>query len=259
MISSSALAICLAFWYWSLQVETSSYYSNNTVSYPTYNSLNTILSQYVDSLGLVNYKRLVSDKALVDSALSEFESSPPSNKWSKEQKKAYWINLYNLLTLKLVVDHYPIKSITELHPAFYIPFLNSVWHQKSFTIYGKQISLDIIEHQILRSDFNDPRIHFAINCASISCPNLRGEAYQPSILDSQLKDQTILFINDSSKNTLTESHLQVSPIFLWFKNDFTNHNTELVNYLICYGDSLISKNATIDFLDYDWDLNEATN
>ena len=168
---------------------------------------------------------------------------------------AYWINAYNGFTVKLIVDNYPVESIKDLGPALKIPLIKDVWHYKFFKIGGQESSLDEIEHSILRKEFEEPRIHFAINCASVSCPPLLNEAFEAETINAQLDKVAKGFINDSSRNKISAEAVQVSSIFSWFKGDFTK-NGDLIDFLNKYSKTKIKSNAKISFLDYDWNLNE---
>lgn len=172
-----------------------------------------ILQKYVNSCGLVNYKGLKNDKAEFEQYLKLLSSNPPSDKWSNNEKKAYWINAYNAFTLKLIIDNYPVKSIKDIGPSIQIPFVNTPWQKEFFKIGEQDMKLDRIEHDILRKQFNDPRIHFTLVCASRSCPKLRNEAYEAARLDEQLNDQGRAFLADRSKNIITSDKLQLSKIF----------------------------------------------
>ena len=136
-----------------------------------------------------------------------------------------------------------------------IPFINSVWDKEFITIEGNAYSLGHIEHEILRKEFDEPRIHFAIVCASISCPKLLNAAYTTDQLEAQLTQQTKEFINDSTRNKIEASQAQLSKIFSWFKGDFTKKGT-LADYLNQYSNTQIPADAKISYLDYDWGLNE---
>jgi hypothetical protein len=117
------------------------------------------------------------------------------------------------------------------------------------------MSLDEVEHSILRKEFEEPRIHFAINCASVSCPPLLNEAFVASNLENQLMRVTTTFVNDPSRNKISSQSAQLSSIFSWFKGDFTKKGT-LIEFLNRYSKVKISPNARISFLDYNWNLNE---
>ncbi|MDN5201993.1 DUF547 domain-containing protein [Fulvivirgaceae bacterium BMA10] len=216
---------------------------------------NKLLAKHVSKSGEVNYKSFLKDRGQLQQYLSTLSHhAPDPETWTREQQLAYWINAYNAFTVELILDNYPLKSITELHPKLYVPGINTVWHKKFFEIGGEPISLDIIEHKILRKKFDEPRIHFAIVCASFSCPRLRNEAYTPEKLESQLEDQAIDFINDNRKNEISSEKLKISKIFSWFKGDFTKKGS-LINFLNRYSKVTIDEDADVSYLKYDWGLN----
>ncbi|WP_370687644.1 DUF547 domain-containing protein [Fulvivirga ligni] len=223
---------------------------------PSHKLWDELVKRHVDAEGLVDYKGFVKDKKQLEEYLSQVSSHAPDKaKWSKAEQLAYWINAYNAFTIKLIVDNYPVESIQDLHPTLKIPGINTVWHKKFFKIGGKESSLDEIEHDILRKEFNEPRIHFAINCASYSCPQLRNEAYTAPKIEQQLKEQAISFVNDGKRNKIEKNHVELSKIFSWFTKDFTKKG-DLIDFLNQYSKVKISKDADIDYLDYDWRLNE---
>jgi hypothetical protein len=215
----------------------------------------SVLKKYVNQNGMVNYQALLKDQSELNQYLSLLSSNPPSDKWSVNEKKAYWINAYNAFTVKLILDYYPVKSIKDIGQYIQIPFFNTPWEKEFFKIGGQDMKLDKIEHGILRKKFNDPRIHFSLVCASISCPKLRNEAYEASELDHQLDDQARSFLANRSKNIITPDKLQLSKIFSWYKGDFTK-NGSLIDFLNKYSPVRINKNADIDYLDYNWNLNK---
>jgi hypothetical protein len=223
---------------------------------PSHQPWTELLSQHVANNGNVNYKGFIKDKAKLDRYLDALSSSPPDkNTWSEQEQVAYWINAYNAFTVKLIVDNYPVKSIQDLHPTFNIPLVNTVWHKKFFKIGGEDASLDQIEHKILRKEFDEPRIHFAINCASVSCPPLRNEAYEAAKLDKQLDEQARIFINNITYNNIRADRAEISSIFSWFKGDFTSSGS-LIDYLNRYSKTKINPNAKVSHMKYNWDLNE---
>jgi hypothetical protein len=225
-------------------------------AHPPSNALWTgMLKKYVTQSGWVNYKAWKNDRGELDKYLNSLSANAPSDKWSTNEKKAYWINAYNAFTIKLILDHYPVKSIKDIGPSIQIPFVNTPWAKKFFKIGGKEMKLDEIEHSILRKQFNDPRIHFSLVCASRSCPPLRTEAYEAATIDQQLNDQGRIFLSDKSKNIITPREIQISKIFSWFKGDFTK-NGSLIDFLNKFSPSRIDKNADIDHLNYNWNLNE---
>jgi hypothetical protein len=223
---------------------------------PSHQLWNELLKTNVKPNGQVDYKGFIREKPKLESYLKLLsENAPDRSKWSKNEQLAYWINVYNAYTVKLIVDFYPTKSIRDLGPRIKIPLIKDVWHHKFFKIAGVDMSLDEVEHSILRKEFDEPRIHFAINCASVSCPPLLNEAFVASNLENQLMRVTTTFINDPSRNKISSQSAQLSSIFSWFKGDFTKKGT-LIEFLNRYSKVKISPNARISFLDYNWNLNE---
>lgn len=223
---------------------------------PSHAQWDALLKKHVAADGMVDYKGFEKDKQKLESYINTLQKGVPDpKKWSTEEQLAYWINAYNAFTVKLIVDNYPLKSIKDLNSKIAIPTVNTIWDDKFFTLGGQPFSLNMIEHTILRKDFNEPRIHFAINCASISCPVLLDEAFTASKLESQLEKQTRLFINDPGKNRITAQNPKVSSLFNWFGEDFQK-NGSLIQYLNRYSKTKINPKAKISFLDYNWDLNE---
>ena len=223
---------------------------------PNHQLWDQLVKAHVKPNGLVNYKGFIQDKAKLDQYLKIISENAPDRKtWSKNQQLAYWINAYNAFTVKLIVDNYPVKSIRDLGPALKIPLIKDVWHYKFFKIGGVETSLDEIEHSILRREFDEPRIHFAINCASVSCPPLLSEAFVADKLDAQLTKVATTFINDPTRNKISADQAQISSIFSWFKDDFTKKGT-LVDFLNLYSKVKIKPSAKISHLDYNWNLNE---
>lgn len=222
---------------------------------PNHTPWDELLKKHVDASGMVDYEGFVKDKAKLEAYLKTLSSKKPDKSWSREEQLAYWINAYNAFTVKLIVDNYPTKSIKDLGPALKIPLVSDVWHYKFFKIEGEDFNLDEIEHGILRKDFDEPRIHFAVNCASISCPPLLNEAFVPSKLESQLNSQAEAFINGGTRNRISKNSVQLSSIFSWFKGDFTDNGT-LIDFLNKYSKVKIDQNAKISYLDYNWNLNK---
>ncbi|MFN8544517.1 MAG: DUF547 domain-containing protein [Candidatus Binatia bacterium] len=180
-------------------------------------------------------------------------------RWTRDQQLAFWINAYNAYTVRLVLDHYPLSSIRTIGilpgAAFRTTFI-------SMRLMDRTLSLNDIEHEILRKEFTEPRIHFAIVCASQSCPALRSEAYRAVNLDRQLDDQVRLFIRDPSKNRFDAAArvVYLSSIFTWFHEDFERAARTLVDYVARYADEptavgLREPGVRVEFLDYDWSLN----
>jgi len=223
---------------------------DQTISHSLWNDL---LKKYIAENGLINYKGFISERQKLDEYTSLLSSNPPSIHWSQNEQLVYWINAYNAFTVLLIVEHYPVKSIKEIGGN--IPMINSVWDIKFFKIGELDFDLDTIEHDILRKQFDEPRIHFAINCASISCPRLRNEAYTANELEDQLEDQITSFIKNTDYNLLLPEKVKLSKIFDWFKSDFTKDQT-IFEFLEKYVPFKFCKSIRVEFIDYDWNLNE---
>ena len=226
------------------------------VSHDLFDSL---LRKHVDPSGLVSYAGFEEDRERLNQYLNLLTSNPPNDeKWKESEKLAYWINLYNAFTIELILQHYPLESIKDIGSNIQVPFVNTPWDVKFIDINGQKYDLNNIEHNILRKIFDEPRIHFAINCASMSCPKLRPESYRSELLGAQLEDQAIDFVNDPTRNEITPSGAEVSKIFNWFGGDFTK-NGSLREFLNQYARQKLLEDAEIKFKDYDWALNEAPN
>ena len=214
-----------------------------------------LLKKYVDEEGNVNYKNFQSDSTRLKSYLKKLTENPPDEKsWSTNEQIAYWINVYNAFTVKLIMDYYPLESIKDIGSAIQIPFINSPWDIKFIEINGEKLDLNNVEHSILRKKFDEPRIHFAINCASFSCPKLRDEAYIAENLNKQLEEQAKEFINDPRRNLVKSDVVELSKIFSWFKGDFTKKGS-LIEFVNKYSETKVKDNKNLSFMDYDWSLN----
>nr|WP_299170409.1 DUF547 domain-containing protein [uncultured Allomuricauda sp.] len=204
-----------------------------------------LLKKHVDDKGNVNYIGFKGDINELEVYLSHMAQNPPKSVWSKNEKLAYYINLYNAATVKLIVDHYPVKSIKD------IP---NRWKKKWIKVGDGITSLNDIEHEVLRQ-MNEPRIHFAINCASYSCPKLLNIPFTPQSMERLLSKTAVDFVNDKSRNRFENGSAQLSRIFKWYKGDFTE-DTTLLEYINQYLENPVDKNAKVVYLDYDWSLNE---
>ena len=176
-------------------------------------------------------------------------STDPASLSSREEKMAYWINAYNVLTIDLITTSDEQESIKNLGNIF-----NSPWDKHTWDIAGKAHSLNHIEHDIIRS-MNEPRIHFAVNCAAKSCPDLRAEAYRADKLDAQLEEQTVLTLDNPSKgyNRGNDGIVSVTKIMDWYEEDFDNG--DLNKWLQTYKPDEVATTTKIRFFDYDWSLN----
>ncbi|WP_072053012.1 DUF547 domain-containing protein [Hymenobacter terrenus] len=215
-----------------------------------------LLKKYVNDKGLVNYKGFKADEKTFDQYLDLLNKNPPAASWSKGQQMAYWINAYNAYTIRLILNHYPVQSIKDIGTKIQIPFVTTPWASKFFSIGGTKMSLDNIEHGTLRKKYNDPRIHFALVCASISCPRLRNEAYTADKLERQLDDQGRDFLNNPTKNKPGKETAQLSKYFDWYKGDWTSNGQSVANWVNKYSTTKIDNKTKISYLDYNWQLNE---
>lgn len=229
-------------------------YKNSSAAPLNHKLWDSLLQKQVTEAGVVNYDGFINDKERLERYLDQLSTHPPAEKWTENERLAYWINTYNAFTVKLIVDNYPVESIQDLHPKGYIPLVNSVWHKKFFKIGGKPMNLNAIEHKILRVKFEEPRIHFAMVCASKSCPKLYNRAFTAEKINDQLTTQAKAFLADDFRNKISANNIQLSKIFSWFKGDFTKGQS-LIDFLNQYAPVKIEKDATISHLDYDWSLN----
>lgn len=212
-----------------------------------HSAFTNLLKQHVTEKGMVDYVGFKKDKAKLDEYISSLQANPPQASWSKNESMAYWINAYNAFTIRLIIENYPVKSIMKINAG-------KPWDLAFIEIDNKKYTLNGIENDILRKEYNDARIHFAINCASISCPKLATQAYEAATLDKQLNESTKIFINNPSKNNLSPSVIAVSKIFDWFKDDFKSYGG-IIPFINKYSNTKINSNAGVTFKDYNWNLN----
>jgi hypothetical protein len=214
-----------------------------------------LLGKYVKS-GRVDYAGFKADQAKLDQYLSYLEKIDPET-LSRNEQFAFYINAYNAWTIKLVLTGYPgLKSIKDLGS-----ILQSPWSKEIVRINSKTLTLDDIEQKILRPRFKDPRVHFAINCASKSCPPLNAEPYRGATLDVQLDKVTRDFVNGSKNYRLEGDSLWVSSIFKWYSEDFNN---DPAGFCQAYAEASLKRaldeignRIKVKYLDYDWSLNGA--
>lgn len=241
--------------------------SSALVAAPRHALLTEVLADHVRN-GLVDYRALKNDGRLTK-YLDRIASTDPAGLPSEKDRLAFWINVYNSHTLKLIADNYPVKSISDLHYGGSLTLATAmrrtVWHTHRFTVGGRVLTLDAVEHAILRPVFGDYRIHAAIVCAAMSCPPLRSEAYEGGAIDRQLNEQMRLFLANRSLNRYDASTrtLHLSKIFSWFEKDFTGGRGDLVEVLLPHlpaetADALkgCEREVRIRYLPYDWRLNE---
>ncbi len=204
------------------------------------------LKKYVSADGKVNYRDWANNQAALDGYLAQLAGTQPLSNWSTNVQLAYWINVYNAYTVKLVLQHYPVQTIKDIYQG-------NPWDKAWITLGGKTYSLNQIENEYIRQRFRDPRIHFALNCGALSCPPLLNEAYDPARLDAQLTSRTKAFIADQFQNQTAATTVRLSQLFVWYKDDF---KPDLISFLNTYLATPIPAEAKIEFVEYDWSLNE---
>ncbi|NER19949.1 MAG: DUF547 domain-containing protein [Symploca sp. SIO1B1] len=234
-----------------------------------YDDYAEVLETYVTEDGLVDYQKLQENRQQLDDFNATFEKVTPAEyeSWSEEEQIAFLINAYNSFTLQSIIDQDPLKKSIRDIPG--------VWKGRKFAIAGQSKTLDNIEHKTLRVDFNEPRIHVALVCAAISCPQLRNEPYTGEQLDAQLDDQTRKFLESTHGLRIDreDNVVYISSIFKWFGQDwkptygvedkFAGNDNEraVLNYISNYQSSedkeyLEQGDYKVRYLDYDWSLNK---
>ncbi|MBO6880819.1 DUF547 domain-containing protein [Winogradskyella sp.] len=223
-------------------------YSDNIKNSLDHSIWDKLLKQNVREDGLVAYEGFKADQKILNDYVQYLSKQVPDKSWSYEEQLAYFINVYNANTIKLIVDNYPVESIKKVD-ATISPFL------KNFIFIGeKEFSLADIEKGFLQK-MNEPRIHFAINCASISCPKLLREAYTAENVNELMDRAAKEFIN-SDKNEISENSAKVSEIFKWYKKDFLLQSESIIDYINQYADTKINPNVELSYIEYNWDLND---
>ena len=219
----------------------------------THSNFDMLLKKYVKN-GMVDYKGIKTEEEKLNLYLNELSlvSLKEYSSFSKEEKLSFLINAYNAFTIKLILDNYPLTSIRKIG---FLP--GAAWKTDFFSLLGEKRNIDWIEHSKLRVDFEEPKIHFAIVCASIGCPPLASTAYIPKTLNSQLQSSMEIFLADKSKNKYDSSinTLFISKIFDWFSGDFTK-NSSLISFIKSGMKIEIPEDAKIKYTDYNWNLNE---
>lgn len=223
---------------------------------PDHSTWNSLLQKNVSPDGKVNYKGFIADQKNLDAYLTNLSNSPVDASWTINEQKAFLINAYNAFTVKLITQYYPIESIKDIGPKTQIPFVNTTWDIK-FIRYGEDsVDLNFIEHGLLRKNYNDPRIHFALVCASQSCPILLNAAYTADQLDEQLNQQAKVFLQDTTRNRIDVKRPQLSKIFDWYAMDFKIGKATVIDYINQFSPVKIDKKAEVTYLEYSWKLNE---
>jgi Protein of unknown function, DUF547 len=200
------------------------------------------------------------DRAALDGYIDEL-AALPIDTYNRSEQMAYWINLYNALTVRLVLDHYPIASIRDINESRK-PLSGGPWDENLVQVDGTPVSLNDILHRILRPIWKDPRIHYAVSCAAISCANLQPEPFQGDRLDHQLTKAAMSYVNDRRCISLEDDQLGLSSLFRWYQADFGGSDSAVIHHLMAYAaPQLAMKLQRYDRVDadgFDWRLNDAT-
>jgi hypothetical protein len=244
----------------------------------TYDGYSTLLGKYLDEQGMVDYKSLKENRNDLDIFVAQMGqlSRETYDAWTKEAQLAFWINAYNAITLQAIINHYPIQPGSvinrNLYPANSIRQISGVWDKLETKVLGLPMTLNAIEHEVLRVDFDEPRIHVSIVCASIGCPPLRNEAFVGEKLEAQLTDQSKQFVGHvrNFKIDTADKTIYLSSILDWFGEDFegsyaaegrSGTEAAIVGFVHTYApetakSAVADATYSIEFQDYDWALNE---
>lgn len=220
----------------------------------THGIWDSVVSTHVEGSDF-DYQAAESEK--VDAYLDKLASvpRPTFDGWDESERLAFLINLYNAATVKLILDHLPVESIREVNAG-------EPWKLEFVRVFGGRVSLDHLEHGMIRELFAEPRIHFAVNCASKGCPPLRDEAYTGAKLDSQLAEQTRSFLGNRKFNRVEGDTLWLTPLFDWYAGDFTKAAGSIEKFVAPYFPEderrrIRSGGLELRFTDWDWSLNDA--
>lgn len=211
-----------------------------------------------DELVRVKYSAVTqADKQALNAYLNQL-SHQIVTKLNRKEQMAFWINAYNALTVKTVLDAYPVSSIRKIKLGGI--FSSGPWSKKLITVEGAKLSLNDIEHRILRPIWKDPRVHYAVNCASIGCPNLQRQAFTASNVDSLLNNGARDYINSTRGVRVSGNDITASSIYKWFKEDFGNNDADIIAHWLQYArpalKSALAGKISIDRYQYNWSLNK---
>lgn len=210
----------------------------------SHTAFDALLKSNVSATGVVNYAGLKSQRPALEAYIKTLQEQGIESTWSRNEKLAYYINAYNAYTIQLILNNYPLTSIMKINNG-------KAWDLQVVNLGGKVISLNHLENKIIRPQFNEPRIHFAVNCAAVSCPKLMNGAFLPNQLNSQLQRQTKAFINNTKENQVSPTEVKLSQIFEWYAADFGDIKT----FVNKYASTKANADATVSYNTYKWELN----
>ena len=219
-------------------------------------SYNVFLAKYVtqkNGINLVAYEDVSEADERALEAYIQTLSNTDISTYSAAEQQAYWYNLYNAQTVDLILNNMPLESIRQI---------SRPWDQKLLTVNGRKMSLNDVEHETLRKQFDEPRVHFAVNCASIGCPNLKMTAWEADTLDADLTKASQDYVRSPRGITIdAEGKVDASEIFKWYRDDFGSNEKEMLSYLAQFAEgptkSTLESASKVDDWDYDWSLNIA--
>ena len=219
--------------------------------------LGRYLSRHDDGLNRVAYDKVTAaDRQALADYIAGLEAVEIS-RHNRPEQFAYWVNLYNAVTVRIVLDHYPVDSIRDINDGFLSP---GPWDRPLATVEGETVTLNDIESRILRPLWQDPRIHYVLNCASVGCPNLEDSAYRGKALEARLEAAAERYINNPRGLRIEQGALVVSSIYAWFEEDFGGSEAAVLAHLRRYAapdlKQALSRHEAIDGYAYDWGLNE---
>lgn len=234
--------------------------SARTIGFADWDALlRRVVAMGADGVNRVDYSALAAGEATALAGIVDRLAAVEISRYDRVQQLAYWINLYNAVTLQVVARHYPVASIRDIDisPGW---FADGPWDAELVSVEGVTLTLNDIEHRILRPIWRDPRIHYAVNCASLGCPNLAREAYRGGVIDAQLNAAAQAYVNDSRGVTVDRGKVVVSKIYDWFLEDFGGSTEGLLAHLHRYARPALANRLAefgkIDGTAYDWALND---
>jgi hypothetical protein len=214
-----------------------------------HSAFDKLLKKNVSKQGKVDYAAFVNDKAALEDYITTLTKVDPS-KLSKNEETAFWINAYNASVIDKIVRNYPTKSILKIDGG------KAFDATLSYKFNGEALTLnDIEKKKLMGSDLFDGRIHFAVNCAAVSCPTLQNQAYTASNVQSLLTSNTKTGLNNPAFNKISTDKASLSKLFDWYKADFVKAEGSVENFVNKYASTKITRNTKIDYMDYNWDLN----
>ncbi len=256
IISLILLSILSVLFQYHYRVEVDSRENADSLNFPfSHDLFNQVLQEHVED-GRLDYAKLKANPEQFEKYLDQLASAKP-DEMSYNEQMAFWINAYNALVIKGVIDRYPIKSVKK------VKLFNGFFSRLKFQVAGETYALDHIEHDIIRKEFVDPRIHFALVCASISCPPIENKVYLPETVEERLDVVTLKFVTAPEKVRLDREKRRVylSKIFKWYKEDFTEGYEGVADFLSDYlspddAEFVLAEDVEFHYLEYDWNLND---